>query len=259
MALLRNVFRPTVADAAGLRRYVASVTFLAWLFAVATDVVNHLVFFTDLRDIVREELITTATVIAIALPIARSIGKAHLELFHAKREADRLGRTDPLTGLANRRAFYEAAERLDGGAMALVIADIDRFKRVNDRYGHAAGDEIIKAVAKRMQRDLGDLGTVARLGGEEFGLICSAHLASELRARLHQFRQRVADEPVSYAQQSIFTTISVGFAARRELDFDSLYVAADNALYAAKTAGRDRVVDFDEITANAPDALPLAG
>ena len=259
MVLFSNVFRPVVADKAGLRRYVTSVALLAWIVAVGADVAQSLIFFNDWLDIAREEVITTVVVIVIAVPIARSMGHAHLELFHAKREADRLGRTDPLTGLANRRAFYEAAERLDGGSLALVIVDIDRFKRINDRYGHAAGDEIIKAVANRMQRDLGDLGTVSRLGGEEFAVICADRSAGELRARLQQFRQRVADEPVAYALRPLYATISIGFAARRELDFDGLYAAADKALYAAKNEGRDRVVDFDEIKPGARDPLPLAG
>lgn len=256
MALLRNVFHPIVADSAGLRRYVTSVTILALIVAVGIDVVQSLLFFTTWLDIVREELITTVIVILVAVPIARSMGHAHLELFHAKREADRLGRTDPLTGLANRRALYEAAERFDGGALALVIADIDRFKRINDSYGHAAGDEIIKAVAQRMQRDLGDLGIVARVGGEEFALIAADLPAGELRARLQRFRQRVAEDPVAYARQTIGVTVSVGFAARRDLDFDALYAAADKALYAAKNAGRDRVVEYDQLPA---EALPRAG
>ena len=152
-----------------------------------------------------------------------------------------------MTGLCNRRAFYEAARSFDGGLLALVLADIDRFKRINDSYGHAAGDEVIKAVAARMQAELGDLGAVARLGGEEFALIAPHRSADEVRARLPQFRQRIAREPVAFAGQSLSATISVGFAAHGETDFDALYAAADAALYVAKSAGRDRVVDYGEI------------
>ena len=96
--------------------------------------------------------------LVIAVPVARTMGLAQLELHRARAEAERLSRTDPMTGLANRRAFYEAAAGLEGGALALVIVDIDRFKRINDRYGHAVGDEVIKCVATRMQEELGDLG-----------------------------------------------------------------------------------------------------
>ena len=106
----------------------------------------------------------------------------------ARREAVRLSRVDPLTGLANRRAFYEAAADLQGGAIALAIADIDRFKRVNDRHGHAAGDNALTTVAHIMRDELSDLGLVARLGGEEFGLLSSEAEPLRLRDRLQRFR-----------------------------------------------------------------------
>jgi diguanylate cyclase (GGDEF)-like protein len=152
-----------------------------------------------------------------------------------------------MTGLANRRAFYEAALQFGEGALALVIADIDRFKRINDRYGHAVGDEVIRIVASRMHEELGGLGVVARLGGEEFALVGPDLSAPALRARLNKFRQRLANEPPRFDGRPISTTVSIGFAAQRGLGFDALYAAADKALYAAKAAGRDRVVDFDEI------------
>jgi diguanylate cyclase (GGDEF)-like protein len=247
VSLWKTVFRPDIPDKASLRRYVISVTLLSWLVAICVDVANQMAFFTTWADAWREWAITTAVAAAIAIPIARSMGRAHLALHHLKAEAERLSRTDPLTGLANRRAFYEAAKYLSGGALTLAIADIDRFKRVNDRYGHAAGDEFIKAVAARMQAELGEMGLVARLGGEEFALIAARRPDAEVRGRLQQFRQHIADEPVPFAEQSLCATISIGFAARSDFDFDSLYRAADTALYVAKSAGRNRVVDFDQI------------
>lgn len=254
MGLLSNVFRPVVADAAGVRKYVVSVTLYAWIVALGVDVPNQLTFSSNWPDCWREWAFTSLLVVGIAVPIARSIGRAHLALHKARREAERLSLTDPLTGLANRRAFYEAVRLRPDGALVLVIADIDRFKRINDRYGHAAGDEVIKAVATMMQEELGDLGTVARLGGEEFALVAAYRPSGEFIARLQQFRQRVADEAVPAAGQALHATISVGVAVRGDLDFDGLYAAADTALYVAKSAGRDRVVDFDEIDAIAPTA-----
>ncbi len=247
MLLWKNVFRPVVADKAELRRYVISVTVLSWLVAITVDVANQLIFFSTWPDAWREWSITTCVVLTIAIPIARSMGRAHLALHLTKAEAERLSRTDPMTGLANRLAFYEAAKPLTGGILALMIADIDRFKRINDRHGHAAGDEVIRAVAARMQAQLGDLGPVARLGGEEFALLTADRPAAEVLERLQQFRKSVADEPTVFAGKSIFATVSIGFAASPDLDFDGLYAAADKALYVAKSAGRDRVVDFGEI------------
>ena len=252
MSLLSNVFHPIVADERGFRRYVWSVTLLSWTIALGADVANQLVFFSSWADCAREWSITAVVVIAIAVPIARSMGRAHLELHHAKKEADRLGRTDPLTGLANRRAFYEAADSMKGGLVALVIADIDRFKSVNDRFGHAAGDEVIKAVAKLMADQLGDIGVVARVGGEEFALVCAGRNVADVRARLLLFRERAAGQTVRFGERLLSATVSIGFAARRNADFDQLYAAADKALYAAKAAGRDRMVDYDQIETLAP-------
>jgi diguanylate cyclase (GGDEF)-like protein len=245
--LWNNVFRPAVADEADVRRYVVSVTLLAWSVAEVADLIQHLLAFVSWTNLVEQMALSTLVVGVIAVPVARAMGRAHLELHRARRAAERLSLTDPMTGLANRRAFYEAASRLAGGALALVIADIDRFKRINDRYGHAVGDEVIKNVALRMQEELGDLGVVARLGGEEFALVGASLPAAALQARLTSFRQRLADAPPRFEGRPVPATVSIGFATRSDLSFDALYAAADRALYVAKSAGRDRVVDFDAI------------
>jgi diguanylate cyclase (GGDEF)-like protein len=259
VSILRDVFQPKVADRADLVRYVRSVTILAWVVAFGFDVPSHLAFFTSWADCWRNWLIDVIIVPIISVPVAHSIGKAHLQLHDAKQEAERLGRVDPLTGLANRRAFYEAsADLTDGGAVALAIADLDRFKRINDRFGHAAGDEVLKTVAALMQAELGDLGLVARVGGEEFALIAAGRSAGEIAPRLQRFRQRVAEEPAAAGGGTINVTVSIGFAVRRDFNFDALYSVADRALYVAKSAGRDRVVDCDRIEEIAPLAQALA-
>ena len=250
-----NVFRPVVTDRGDVRRYVASVTLFAWIVAELGDGVQHALIFVSWTNLFEQFAVTTLVVLVIAVPIAHTMGRAHLALHLARREAERLGRTDPLTGLANRRAFYEAAERLQGGALALVIADIDRFKRINDSHGHAAGDEVIKAVGRLMQDELGGFGTVARVGGEEFAFVTVALDGAALHERLLLFRSRVAQEAVVYEGRRIHATVSAGLAARAGADFNALYAAADKALYIAKAAGRDRVVDVDRIEETAPGML----
>ncbi|HXT09297.1 MAG TPA: GGDEF domain-containing protein [Roseiarcus sp.] len=242
-----NVFRPKVADRKDLQRYVASVVAFAWIVAMTAEIVNKLCFFSGWGDFWREFAITTVEVLALAISLAWSIGRVHLQLGLAKREADRLGRVDPMTGLANRRAFYEAADSFAGGAVALAIVDIDRFKRINDSNGHATGDNVLKAVATFMQAQLGDLGLVARIGGEEFALISAELSAAELRERLLAFSRRLAAASTPGPHGAIHVTVSIGFACRGDIGLDSLYAAADKALYFAKSAGRDRIVDFDEI------------
>ena len=138
--------------------------------ALSVDVINQLTFFVDWPRCLRSWAITTVVSLALAAPIAYAIGRAHLELFRAKQRADALSHTDSLTGLANRRALIEAAESALSDVLALAIFDIDRFKVVNDTYGHLAGDAALRAIALMMEEELGGLGRVARVGGEEFAL-----------------------------------------------------------------------------------------
>ena len=250
----RTVFRPVVRDRAGVRRYVAAVTLFAWIIAAAADVVDKTLEGEGLTALLMQETSSLIVVLVIAVPISRTMGFAHLRLHHAQQEAERLSRTDPLTGLANRRAFYDAAGDLKGGAIALAIADIDRFKRINDAHGHAAGDAALIAVAHIMRDELSDLGLVARLGGEEFGLLSAQADASKLRERLQRFRQKVADAQIAVEGQTLGVTVSAGFAVRVGGEMDALYSNADRALYVAKAAGRDRVVAFDEIETRVGEA-----
>ena len=250
--VIKTVFRPIVRDRAGVRRYVAAVTFFAWVIAAAGDVAQTVLQGGGLAEFLGQEATTVAVVFAIAIPIARTMGLAHLDLHHARQEAERLSRTDPLTGLANRRAFYAAAAELRSGSVALAIADIDRFKRINDQHGHDAGDAALIAVAHIMRDELSDLGLVARLGGEEFGWLSGEADAAHVRDRLQRLRQRIASAAITVPGQTIGVTVSAGFATGRDASIDELYSAADRALYVAKAAGRDRVVSFDEIGSALP-------
>ena len=253
----QTVFRPVVRDHADVRRYVFSVTLFAWIVATIGDVVQRWLQ-GAMEGLVGQEVGTLIVVLVIAVPISRTMGFAHLNLHRARQEADRLSNTDPLTGLANRRAFYAAAEALTGGALALAIVDIDRFKRINDQHGHAAGDTALVAVAHIMRDELSDLGLVARLGGEEFGWLCAATDAALVRERLQRLREKVAAASFSVAGRVVTVTVSSGFALRGDAAMDALYSAADMALYCAKSAGRDRVVAFEEIETTLAPGLRAA-
>ena len=248
MSFPSRVFRGSITNPRELIRYVASVTALCVAIALAVDVTNQLLFFIDWTTCFRSWSITTVLVLALAIPISRVIGKAQLELYRAKQAAEAMGRTDQLTGLANRRALMEAVAHERPEALALVIVDIDRFKRVNDCYGHLAGDEVIRSVAEAMAVELGEFGLVARVGGEEFALLASNAPAEIIEQRLIAFRDRVAATPVLTQGHAVRVTISGGVAVRRDGEsFDQLYSAADGALYAAKATGRNRVLSADAV------------
>ena len=154
-------------------------------------------------------------------------------------------RSDPLTGLPNRRAFEEKLAELErsNAMLSLAICDIDHFKRVNDNYGHAVGDRVIKAVAQTL-RDNCAGNMVARIGGEEF-VVLFPGLAPEAAAEIldvardvlgaRYFKLRETDQPLGRV------TFSGGVAWGRHPDGTSALQRADTLLYAAKNGGRDRV------------------
>jgi diguanylate cyclase (GGDEF)-like protein len=180
--------------------------------------------------------------IALSGSLAVVAGTVIRDLARARAEFEHLSRTDSLTGLANRRAFNDALTRVEGQG-SLAIIDIDRFKRVNDRFGHQAGDDAIRTIASVLCRVFGEGPFVARLGGEEFGVILQRGSLEERLAVFEQVRAAVAQETWACVDRTVSVTISVGVAefqpGRRA---EGVYAAADRALYLAKGQGRDQVV-----------------
>jgi diguanylate cyclase (GGDEF)-like protein/putative nucleotidyltransferase with HDIG domain len=156
-------------------------------------------------------------------------------------------RTDPLTGLLNRRGFRELLdlelERARRGltSMTLVVGDIDHFKEVNDRLGHPTGDGVLRRVGAMLQEGVRRIDGVARVGGEEFGLVLSGLGATDAFVIAERLRCALAD---AFAGETVPVTISFGIASYPEHGetAGSLLRASDESLYAAKQAGRDRTV-----------------
>lgn len=252
---LRSVAQPVIRTDRELVVYVVGVTVLCVALAVTLDVVNQLTFFIDWETSVRSWVISAFVAGAIATPVAYAIARAHLQLYRTKMAVEELSRIDPLTGLLNRRALLEPVEGRPAEVMALVIADIDRFKSVNDTHGHLAGDEVIKMVGQAMQAGLGTFGRVGRIGGEEFALVSSSIATDKLMAGLWDFCERIEATPIVVGSASVKVTISIGVASRKNgQDFDALFAEADRALYLAKAAGRNRVVSAADLEQAEPAA-----
>lgn len=163
----------------------------------------------------------------------------------------RLADTDSLTGIANRASFESALEReLDGareqtGVLAVISLDLDRFKQVNDLYGHQAGDAALREAARIFTACVEEQGLLARVGGEEFAVVLPE--ADIAQARIIAERIRVALERDTAGTEPNLT-VSIGVAAYPDSGESpsSIMLAADRALYAAKQAGRNQVVAADE-------------
>ncbi len=161
---------------------------------------------------------------------------------------------DKVTGIFNRGYFNNRIESdvafalRHGKPLALILFDIDHFKKVNDTHGHVVGDEVLRAVADRVQSTTRSEDILARYGGEEFALICrDVDSRSAMRAA-ERIRAVVANEAVATAGTEVCVTVSLGIADLALLttpDARRLVEAADSALYAAKRGGRDRVQLYD--------------
>ncbi len=157
--------------------------------------------------------------------------------------------TDPLTGLSRRHVFEEALRReaarlrRSGGSLAVVMIDLDHFKRINDTHGHRMGDVVLARVGRILRHSARNLDLPARLGGEEFGVLLPDTGLEGATAFAERFREHLQALTLPSAMGPVHVTASAGVAVGDDLaDADQLLDAADGALYRAKSGGRDRVV-----------------
>ncbi len=177
-----------------------------------------------------------------------SVGEDVTERHLLEEELHRQARRDPLTGLSNRRHLLEMMNELvagDGGGMVgLCFADLDRFKQINDRFGHRVGDEVLRAVADRFRTALtipaGENCTLARLGGDEFVILVPAPVDETRTAAVSDELQAALSAPLTVGGHRISVSVSVGtvVASLADMTADDLLDAADLQLYSAKTTGR---------------------
>jgi diguanylate cyclase (GGDEF)-like protein len=171
--------------------------------------------------------------------ITLSLTQTRLALRH-RRDAE----TDPLTGLMNRRALFERYDHRRLGAFVAVIAfDLDNFKRINDSYGHAVGDDVLCLFAGIMRRNARATDQAVRLGGEEFALVMPRILPEKAQSVAEKIRAECASELLQTDMGPLRCTVSAGIAygTGEGSSFEDVLRRADQALYEAKRDGRNRI------------------
>jgi len=155
---------------------------------------------------------------------------------------------DALTGLPNRESYQQRLEQETqrikryGGKLSLMVCDVDLFKRINDNYGHLAGDKVLKIIAKSLQKNLRDCDFIARFGGEEFVALMPETSSGEAKAVAEKLRKKIEESPFNFKKEPVQITVSFGISEFAEGEsVDEVFDRADKALYKAKENGRNQV------------------
>lgn len=169
------------------------------------------------------------------------------ELLEANARLDRLAGTDSLTGTYNRRRFLELVERrlqrIPDQLACMALIDLDHFKRVNDTYGHMAGDQVLRSTVQNIREHCRTSDLVGRFGGEELMICMPGTRIENARNVAERIRKAHESTPVPYGQDAIRTTISIGIATRNpEESVEEWLTHTDSALYRAKRSGRNRTI-----------------
>lgn len=270
LVLYVNILRP--ADNLNFI-YIDIVTALA-LYLVMPNNVYHKVMLAGILTVGDTAIITflkepvnylSLTTIFIAFVVANILGivysnrlfrfrqtqyRALLQEQNNRKELEKIAYLDYLTGAYNRRKFFELGElefsrfKRYGSPFSLIMLDLDYFKRLNDKYGHEAGDLFLTEFANIIIGHKRTVDIIGRLGGEEFALILPETSLEYAKQAANRVLSHCADIKVPYYNQWLYTTVSIGIteAMARDQSFADTMKRADNALYKAKRGGRNRIV-----------------
>jgi diguanylate cyclase (GGDEF)-like protein len=167
----------------------------------------------------------------------------------AKKQAEELAYKDELTGLNNRRAFFDLGGHIFKQAirfkhpLSIIMMDLDHFKNINDSYGHSVGDDILQAIAKVLKNTVREIDIVARMGGEEFAFILPETENNEAANLAERLRLEIEKTSILFKQKKIKITASFGICScpAAEETLETMLTKADNALYIAKKKGRNQI------------------
>lgn len=219
---------------------------LAWAYSDLNEQIHRAA--AEQRIIMERLTFSIGVLVLLVLVVVGGLMLALLRLNRQHARLAQLSRLDPLTGLHNRRHLLEVSHEFhqrslrDSKPLSLTLIDLDRFKHINDNYGHPTGDRILQAFSQALLEETRQVDVVARLGGEEFCILMPDTSPSGAMEVAERLRQRIQAVSFKHLGVPYPITISLGVAtdAGDDATFDRLYSRADEALYAAKSTGRNR-------------------
>ena len=203
-------------------------------------------------------LLRFTTILSVVITVSVFLVLSERTARRSETALERLAATDSLTGIPNRMSFINATRReiarteRAGESLALMVMDIDYFKRINDTHGHPVGDDVLRIVGQGLASLLRSQDLVARVGGEEFAICCSGTEGQSLLELCERIRRHFGESVVRTYRGDVSLTVSIGVAEREPGEpYEALFARADAALYASKRGGRNQV------TAAAAAAQPV--
>lgn len=242
----RSLWIAGIAGAVSLVTIALGVSIIGRILSGSVDrLVNGAIRFAEGDRSHRIDVEVPPELHRVAEEFNHMIGRIH----ESEAALDELAHKDSLTGLSNRRAFDESLPHIHarvqrhGERAALLTLDIDHFKRINDAFGHAGGDEVLRAIAEAMTQNVRPFDKVFRIGGEEFAVLLPRADAAKGLEIAERLRETIASTPVKFNDEMISASVSIGVAEiTGPSDQAHLMEQVDDALYRAKSAGRNRVV-----------------
>lgn len=193
-------------------------------------------------------LLRYTTILSVVITVSVFLVLSERTARRSETALERLAATDSLTGIPNRMSFINATRReiarteRAGESLALMVMDIDYFKRINDTHGHPVGDDVLRIVGQGLASLLRSQDLVARVGGEEFAICCSGTEGQSLLELCERIRRHFGESVVRTYRGDVSLTVSIGVAEREPGEpYEALFARADAALYASKRGGRNQV------------------
>lgn len=240
--ILRTLLNKPVQCDRDVRVFALRIAAVCLITALSIDTVFQVLAFGGWYDVVRGWVIATLVVAFVAYPIGHYIGTTRLDHHRLKAKLVEQSLNDSLTGLRNRSALPVDFETAPPENRRLLLVSLDRFKTINQRFGHLAGDRVLVRSARLIAEELANLGGIYRTDGTEFTLLLTSGTPAEIKAQVLTLLARFESSDFGTPEKPAHLTLSAGLAdAPAGTSFAEAFAAADAALETAKTAGRSQL------------------